>query len=204
MDEAGTHGMSQGRSEREVLWFDLPAGGTECERSWVARLPDTEVVRLGELDADDPDADGATARPLTSFVLRRSRGWSRHAASDRRWVASVGLHSDLTAQAGRLRRSGRVHHLVFAWDSDPDLPEHTLGPRAEAWRSARESDLVVCLSDVTRSRLLDAGAEPERVRVVRPGVDTRRFAPSPRPPEEEPIAVFADPLTRGHGIGMVL
>lgn len=204
MNEAGAPGARPGAPRREVLWFDLPSGGAECERAWLAHAPATHVERLGER-VDGPVPSGA--RPLAAFVRRRTHDWptSVVAEADRpRWVASVGLGSHFTAQAGRFTRDrGDVRQLVITWDSDAAPAGDGFGTTAQAWRAARAADLVVCPTEAIRTRLVGAEFDPDRVCVVRPGVDVARFGPA-EAPVVEPVVVFADPLTRSHGIEMVL
>jgi len=45
------------------------------------------------------------------------------------------------------------------------------------------ADLFIARSDRARSALLCEGVEPQRIRVIGHGIDTRRFAPGPRSPE---------------------
>ncbi|HMV69050.1 MAG TPA: glycosyltransferase family 4 protein, partial [Myxococcota bacterium] len=62
--------------------------------------------------------------------------------------------------------------------SEADRPADRL--RLLAWRLARlRADAVVAVSEATRERLLELGWSPDRVAVIRAGVDTSRFTPGP-------------------------
>jgi glycosyltransferase involved in cell wall biosynthesis len=80
------------------------------------------------------------------------------------------------------------------WASEQPLPR--------AYRSAG----FHAISESTRDDLIARGVAPERVRVIHPGVDSRRFSPGPPPGRRSaaPSFLYVGRLKRYKGIGVAI
>ncbi len=199
---------------RELLWVSLPDQRARREVYWMSRMPRTHVTALAR---EAPDGDitwvpTTYVRPITRFIEAGAFGWARGvgerdpAAYD--WVASLELCSLVTGQASRWRRAarargGRVRQAVITWENLPDQPLYRLPPYKQAVDSCRDADLLLCMVDAARDHLLANGFDDDRIRVVKPGVDTATFVPAPQP-VDEPRVVFCSPLAPNKGIDRVL
>ncbi len=214
---------------RSLLWVSLPDQRARRELYWMSLMPDTRVRALareepvGDIDWVPSDY----VRPVTRFVEAGALAWVRGlggqdpAAYD--WVASLELCSLVTGQAarwrGRLRAEGtgrRPLQAVITWENLSNQPLYKIPPYRQAVRASRGADLWLCMVDAARIHLLDNGFPAERIRVVRPGVDTGLFTPAtgrdePRTSSTgstgstgEPVVVFTSPLAENKGIDRVL
>lgn len=199
---------------RELLWVSLPDQRPRRELYWMSRMPDTRVTALarqrpaGEITW----VPSSYVRPVKRFVeagaLAWVRGLGRQDPDRYDWVASLELCSLVTGQASRWRReaeaAGRpVRQAVITWENLPDQPLYRIPPYRQALESCRGADLLLCMVDAAREHLLANGFEDERIRVVKPGVDTETFRPAPSP-VEEPRVVFCSPLAENKGIDRLL
>lgn len=199
---------------RELLWVSLPDQRARREVYWMSRMPQTHVTALAR---EAPDGEitwvpTTYTRPIKRFIEAGAFAWARGvgdqdpAAYD--WVASLELCSLVTGQASRWRRAargrgGRVRQAVITWENLPDQPLYRLPPYQQAVDSCRDADLLLCMVDAARDHLLANGFDDERIRVVKPGVDTTAFTP-PTEPIAEPRVVFCSPLAPNKGIDRVL
>ncbi|KAB1662439.1 glycosyltransferase [Pseudoclavibacter chungangensis] len=114
----------------------------------------------------------------------------------------VHSHHWMSAMAGlELAREWDVPHVVsyhsvaaregapLSEGEPPESPDRVAG---EA-RAAREADAIVAVSIAESHTVERIGADPDRIRVIRPGVDLGLFAPdeSVRCPKEAPYVLFA-------------
>jgi len=93
--------------------------------------------------------------------------------------------------AGRVLSEGLVGLVVARLRGLP-LVVYAHGEEITTWRQPgkframrstyRHADRVIANSGYTRDQLVGVGVDPERVRVVSPGVDVHRFRPRPRDP----------------------
>lgn len=199
---------------RELLWVSLPDQRARREVHWMSRMPGTHVTALAR---ERPDGDltwrpATYRRPVKRFVEAGALAWVRELAGEDPgrydWVASLELCSLTTGQASRWRRRARaagrpVRQAVITWENLPDQPLYRVPPYRQALESCRSADLLLCMVDAAREHLLANDFDDERVRVVKPGVDTVTFQPADAP-VEEPVVVFCSPLAENKGIDRVL
>ena len=196
-----------------MLWVSLPDQRPRRELYWMSRMPGTDVTALA---AQRPEGDvrwvpSAYRRPVKRFVEAGALAWVRglgdQRADDFDWVASLEICSLVTGQASRWRASSprgrRVRQAVLTWENLPDQPLYKLPLYRSAVDSCRDADLLLCMVDAAREHLLANGFEDERIRVVKPGVDTDTFHPAVEP-VTEPRIVFTSPLAPNKGIDRIL
>lgn len=194
---------------RRMLWVSLPDQRPRRELYWMSRMPATEVTALA---AQQPVGDirwvpSSYRRPVKRFVEAGALAWvkglSRQAPSSYDWVATLELCSLVTGQASRWRRGSRVRQAVVTWENLSHQPLYKVPPYKQALDSARGADLFLCMIDAARNHLIDNGFAQERIRVVKPGVDTTVFVPAAEP-TPHPTVVFCSPLAPNKGIDRVL
>lgn len=196
-----------------MLWVSLPDQRPRREVYWMSRMPGTEVTALA---AQQPGGDirwvpSTYRRPVSRFVEAGALAWVRglgaQAPQDYDWVTSLELCSLVTGQAARWRERSengrRVKQAVITWENLPDQPLYKIPPYRQAVESCRRADLLLCMVDAAREHLLANGFDTDRIRVVKPGVDTHTFTP-PQTPNAEPRIVFASPLAPNKGIDRLL
>ncbi|MBD2760243.1 glycosyltransferase family 4 protein [Yimella sp. cx-573] len=148
-------------------------------------------------------------RPIKRFIEAGAFAWAKgldqQSPDDYDWVTSLELCSLVTGQASdfRKRASGRVKQAVITWENMPYQPLYKVPPYRQALESCRDADLLLCMVDAARDHLLLNGFDEERMRVVKPGVDTDIFRPR-RGGETPPRVVFTSPLAPNKGIDRVL
>ncbi len=198
---------------RRMLWVSLPDQRPRRELYWMSRMPGTDVTALA---AQQPEGDvtwvpSTYRRPVKRFVEAGALAWVRglqdQQVEDFDWVASLELCSLVTGQASRWRgrggTRGRVRQAVITWENLANQPLYKVPPYRQAVESCRDADLLLCMVDAAREHLLANGFEDERIRVVKPGVDTSTFRPASAP-VSEPRIVFASPLAENKGIDRLL
>jgi phosphatidylinositol alpha-1,6-mannosyltransferase len=199
---------------RRMLWVSLPDQRARRELYWMSRMPDTEVTALA---AQRPDGDltwvpSSYRRPVKRLIEAGALAWVRglgdQSPSDYDWVTSLELCSLVSGQASSWRRKARakgfpVRQAVLTWENLADQPIYKLPPYKQALDSCRDADLLLCMVDAARDHLLDNGFDADRIRVVKPGVDTELFHPASTP-VEEPVVVFCSPLAENKGIDRLI
>lgn len=208
---------------RRMLWVSLPDQRARRELYWMSRMPQTKVTALA---AQQPVGDiewvpSGYRRPIKRFVEAGALAWV-HGLQDQDphqfdWVATLELCSLVTGQAARWRErqegpksGGRVARrplqAVITWENLPHQPLYKIPPYRQALRASRGADLWLCMVEAAREHLLENGFEEDRIRVVKPGVDTDLFTPAPRATDStgEPVVVFTSPLAANKGIDRVL
>ncbi len=212
----GTAGPAPGggRVTRDLLWVSLPDQRPRRELYWMSRMPDTRVTALAR---QEPAGEltwvpSTYVRPVKRFVeagaLAWVRGFGEQDPARYDWVASLELCSLVTGQASRWRQRARaqgrpVRQAVITWENLPDQPLYRIPPYRQALESCRDADLLLCMVDAAREHLLANGFDDERIRVVKPGVDTGTFRPAVSP-VAEPRVVFCSPLAENKGIDRIL
>ncbi|WP_446663494.1 glycosyltransferase [Flexivirga sp. B27] len=198
-----------GIQPRRMLWVSLPDQRPRRELYWMSRMPGTDVTALA---AQEPYGDitwvpSSYRRPVKRFVeagaLAWVRGLERQEPAAYDWVTTLELCSLVTGQASKWRRGSWVRQAVITWENLPNQPLYKVPPYKQALDSARHADLLLCMIDAARDHLLDNGFDAERIRVVKPGVDTTVFTPRAEP-THDPVVVFCSPLAPNKGIDRVL
>lgn len=189
------------------------------------RLCDVTVHCMGVPRADavvhdpDPALDGANAALRMMSTQLRMAG--ALAAAD-----VVHSHTWYTGLAGHLSATlYGVPHVLTAHSLEPRRPWKAEqlggGYRLSSWseRNAMEqADAVIAVSDGMRHDVLDAypAIDPDRVHVVRNGIDANLWHPGPpvadAPPvldglgvrRDRPIVAFVGRITRQKGVGHLL
>lgn len=196
---------------RRLLWVSLPDQRARRELYWMSRMPGTHVTALA---AQEPVGDitwvpSSYRRPIKRFIEAGAFAWVEglrdQPASEFDWVTSLELCSLVTGQASSYRRKagGRVKQAVVTWENMPYQPLYKVPPYKQALQSCRGADLLLCMVDAARDHLLLNGFDDERIRVVKPGVDTDLFRPGRTAPDR-PQVVFTSPLAPNKGIDRVL
>lgn len=144
-----------------------------------------ENVRLFALPAGPPEpvAKSQQERFLEPFAAEFKRWLASHPGVDivhsHHWFSGVAA-LDATHEAGiaHVQSFHSVAAPAEATDLSAGEPAESSGRIAGEQLAARESDLVVAVSEAEKQTILDRySPAEERVRVVRPGVDTRLFRP---------------------------
>lgn len=176
-------------------------------------MPETDVSALA---AQEPDGDiqwipASYRRPVKRFIEAGALAWVRELDEQRPeeydWVTSLELCSLVTGQAARWQRSAggarRPRRAVITWENLPDQPLYKVPFYRQAVDSCRDADLLLCMVDAAREHLLANGFGDDRIRVVKPGVDTVLFHPATEA-VAEPRVVFTSPLAENKGIDRLL
>lgn len=209
--------MTASTSGRDLLWVSLPDQRPRREVYYLSLMPGTSVTALA---AERPVGDIAWVptryrRPVRRFVEAGALAWARGLRDQDPltydWVASLELCSLVTGQASSWRRGGSrggrtgraPRQAVITWENLVDQPLYRIPPYRQALESCRDADLLLCMVDAAREHLLSRGFDDERIRVVKPGVDTRVFRPPGRI-TDRPVVAFVSPLAANKGIDRVL
>ena len=194
---------------RRLLWVSLADQRPGREQRWLSLLPGTRLTALAARPPLPP-ADWVPAtyrRPVRRFVEAGALAWVRELAAlppAYDWVGSLELCSLVTGQAAGYARRHRLRQVVLTWENDPRQPLYAVPPyRTALRRSLATADLFLCLVDAAADHLRVLGVEEDRIRVVKPGVDTRVFRPAPAP-VAEPVLAFVSPVAANKGIDRVL
>jgi phosphatidyl-myo-inositol dimannoside synthase len=194
---------------RRLLWTSLADQRPGREQRWLSLLPDTRLTALSGTPPLPP-ADWIPAtyrRPVRRFVEAGALAWIRELdtvppAYD--WVGSLELCSLVTGQASRYARRHGLRQVVVTWENDPRQPLYAVPPYRTALRRALDTaDLFLCLIDSAADHLRVLGVDEDRIRVVKPGIDTTLFRPAPEP-VAEPVIAFVSPVAANKGIDRVL
>lgn len=194
---------------RRLLWVSLPDQRARRELYWMSQMPGTKVTALARQEpvGDIEWVPTTYRRPIKRFIEAGAFAWARgldqQDPGEYDWVASLELCSLVTGQASRWRRAGKPLQAVITWENLPDQPLYKIPPYRQAVQSCRSADLLLCMVDAARDHLLSNGFDDERIRVVKPGVDTQLFTPASTP-SVDPQVVFISPLEPNKGIDRVL
>jgi glycosyltransferase involved in cell wall biosynthesis len=94
-------------------------------------------------------------------------------------IQSWELFTDWTAEAVAAKRKYGIPLCLMIWDNIPFNQEADPGRRAMKEEARRHADRFLVHTERSRRTLLMEGADPERITLVNPGVDTQAFAPGP-------------------------
>jgi len=133
--------------------------------------------------------------------MKRANQWLAMAkavrAEVKRWKPDVVLSNNIEVPPTRCPTVCVVHDLNFG-----EPGGRPVGASQESWASrarrtfygvrSRGLHRVVTVSEASRIALLEAGVSDERIVVIRNGVDTERFCPRSRDPDQEVVS-FAYP-----------
>ena len=204
---------------RELLWLSLPDQRPRRELYWLSEMPDTHVTAMA---AQEPVGQmtwvpTSYRRPIRRFVEAGALAWAngvddvlaqgpRGAGGTFDWAVSLELCSLVTGQLSARRRRQRLgaRQAVLTWENLPKQPLYALPPYRQAFESCRDADLIICMVDAAAEHLRLNGFDPERVRVVKPGVDVTLFTPQAQAKRDRPTVVFTSPLAANKGIDTVL
>lgn len=194
---------------RRLLWASLADQRPGREQRWLSLLPDTRLTALSGTRPLAP-ADWIPAtyrRPVRRFVEAGALAWLRELDAvppTYDWVGSLELCSLVTGQASGYARRHGLRQVVVTWENDPRQPLYAVPPYRTALRRALDTaDLFLCMIDSAADHLRVLGVEDDRIRVVKPGIDTSLFRPAPEP-VAEPVIAFVSPLAPNKGIDRVL
>lgn len=199
-------------TERSLLWVSLPDQRPRRELHYMSLMPDTRVTALAK---DEPESDvtwipASYRRPIKQFIEAGALAWVRELSEqnpeDFDWVATLELCSLVTGQSSSWRkraRGSRPLQAVITWENLANQPIYKIPPYRQALNSARDADLLLCMVDAAKDHLLENNFDAEKIRVVKPGVDTSIFYES-QAPADEPVVIFISPLAPNKGIDVVL
>jgi glycosyltransferase involved in cell wall biosynthesis len=171
------------RSERN--WFDPGQIGLEAEEARTLRglLP---RGRLGDLAVRLPgDRYLGLADHLRGADI----------------VHSQELGYWYSAQAARLKERLGFRLVLTVWETLPFLGAYrNVRTRPYRKRTLAAADLFLAASERAREALVLEGADPDRIRVAPPGIDTSRFAASGTAPPSPPVVLSPGRLVweKGH------
>src|SRR5262249_5112053 len=103
------------------------------------------------------------------------------------------LYPDGVAAAHVARELG-VPFVVTARGSDVNLVARMPGPRQRILAALAQAGGIIAVSAALKQALADLGVAPERIEVLRNGVDTTLFAPTPNEPVRAQLRVGNDRL----------
>jgi glycosyltransferase involved in cell wall biosynthesis len=171
------------RSERN--WFDPGQIGLQAEEARTLRglLPSG---RLGDL---------AVRLPGDRYL-----GLADH-LRDADIVHSQELGYWYSAQAARLKERLGFRLVLTVWETLPFLGAYrNVRTRPYRRRTLDAADLFLAASERARDALLLEGADPARIRVAPPGIDTARFSASGEAPTGPPVVLSPGRLVweKGH------
>lgn len=199
-------------TERSLLWVSLPDQRPRRELHYMSLMPDTRVTALAK---DEPESDvtwipASYRRPIKRFIEAGALAWVRELSEqkpeDFDWVATLELCSLVTGQSSSWRKRARGRRplqAVITWENLANQPIYKIPPYRQALNSARDADLLLCMVDAAKDHLLENNFDAEKIRVVKPGVDTSIFYES-QAPADEPVVIFISPLAPNKGIDVVL
>lgn len=178
------HLVGSGRAVSTVLapvpWY--PAWAPK-RRGWDRYASIARIEHLHGLEVHHPryvaiPRVGMNLAPATlaacALAWLRRQGASRRAAFD--LVDAHYVYPDGVAALAVARRLGRPLVLTARGSDLTELPDYA-GPRRMIRHALRRADGLIAVSAALGARLIELGAEPGRVRVLRNGVDLERFAP---------------------------
>jgi glycosyltransferase involved in cell wall biosynthesis len=188
--------VDSGDAEAKVIapvpWFPLDARWCGSYGAY-ARTPRRES-RAG-LDVSHPRY---LMLPRVGMAFQPD-AYARAAVGDARRLTAEGFDFDVidahyfypdgVAAAAVARRLGRPY-TVTARGSDINLIAGLDGPRRRILDAARGAARLIAVSAALKTRMVELGMDPERIEVLRNGVDCALFAPVPR---EEARRAFALP-----------
>ena len=145
-------------------------------------------------------------RPVRRFVEAGALAWVRELdalppAYD--WVGSLELCSLVTGQAAAYARRHRLRQVVLTGERPAAAALRGPAVPTALRRSLYTADLFLCLVDAAADYLRVLGVDEDRIRVVKPGVDTDLFRPAPAP-VADPVLAFVSPVAANKGIDRVL
>lgn len=199
-------------NDRSLLWVSLPDQRPRRELHYMSLIPDTRVTALAK---DQPESDvtwlpATYRRPIKRFIEAGALAWVRELSDQNPaefdWVATLELCSLVTGQSSAWRKRGRGRRplqAVITWENLAKQPIYKIPPYRQALNSARDADLLLCMVDAAKEHLLENNFDQEKIRVVKPGVDTSIFYP-PESPPTDPVVIFISPLAPNKGIDVVL
>ncbi len=199
-------------SQRSLLWVSLPDQRPRRELHYMSLMPNTHVTALAK---DKPQSNvtwipSTYRRPIKRFIEAGALAWVRELSqqdpSEFDWVATLELCSLVTGQSSSWRRKtsgGQPLQAVITWENLANQPIYKIPPYRQALNSARDADLLLCMVDAAKEHLLENSFDPEKIRVVKPGVDTSIFYP-PKQVSNDPDVIFISPLAPNKGIDVVL
>jgi phosphatidyl-myo-inositol dimannoside synthase len=169
-----------------LTWdFPPPRGGIQIWMHELARrLPGAEVRVLAPAVPGGSDFDRAAGLDVRRLgAARLGRGpWlaeltARTLAACLAWRPDVIVcgHVITAPAALAARRLTGVPYVVFTYGYE------IRRKRRRRWiaRLLRGARSVIAISEFTRDACLDLGVQPDRIRILYPGVDTVRFSPAP-------------------------
>jgi glycosyltransferase involved in cell wall biosynthesis len=176
-------------------WFDSrPGGMNRYFRDLYVALgewgADVQAIAFGEAPEGDPSA--RSCGPLGRPLPRRLLDYVRAARRTVRGGATVvdchfALYAAPLVALGVLRRTRVVVHFHGPWAAESTVARGRHPFRNRLKRAVEQlvycrADVIIVLSEAFRDIVVrDYGASPEKVHVVPPGVEVRRFRPTDRP-----------------------
>ena len=161
-----------------VPWFPF-SGDVFGRYGKFARIEQSEE-RFG-IDVDHPRYLSIPKIGMTAAPGLLYRGTIEHV---RRQVAETGaalidahyFYPDGVA-AAMIGRAVGLPVVITARGSDVNLIAQYEGPRRRIVAAANQSAAVIAVSDALRSRMIEIGIDPDRIHVLRNGVDMEIFSP---------------------------
>jgi glycosyltransferase involved in cell wall biosynthesis len=89
------------------------------------------------------------------------------------------LFTDWTEEALEAKKKWGIPVCIMVWDNIPFNMEQTPGYRERKARALDEADRFIVHTERSRRTLIIEGADPEKISLIDPGIDLKRFAPGP-------------------------
>lgn len=152
---------------------------------------------------------------LVKALCNRMLGDSHFLFGFEQWVKKTGpydiahvadTHYGYCLQAVRLKKMGLIKKIVATcWETIPFNNETVARKRALKYEVRRGVDFFVCPTQKAKQALVDEGVSPQKISVIRVGVDLQRFKSKKRRPDQQGITIlFVGRLVEEKGIRDVL
>jgi glycosyltransferase involved in cell wall biosynthesis len=160
------------------------------------------VLGAARLAIRDPRRLRALMRSIRASLPAGRRGWRDQLAALRRFAPLADLRPDIVHFEWE---SAAVDHLALfdIWNAPIMVSCHGAGvnrqPHAARWRERslsgfplvfRRAALVHCVADAVAANARHYGLDPEKARIIRPGIDPTEFCPSPHRDESDELRLI--------------
>jgi glycosyltransferase involved in cell wall biosynthesis len=162
----------------------------EAYRIRINRFP-TDIIRVPIRRLRCLDDPFTKVRPALGFyfnlLLQATSGWDYYhfglekALSGKDIAHTMETFNAFSFQALRAKRRYGIKLVVTVWENRPYAAERFAAKRRMKYEVLNDADLFLAMTPRAASCLELEGADPRKIRVLPPGVDTERFRPRPKP-----------------------
>lgn len=202
---------STGGAEMQARLLARSFAGAGCGVRVIAPMLEPDKQRLDEVDGVPLERiPYPKVRLLGALVLCLRFGRALIANRGRYDAVHVHMARNLAAVAGLLKpwfRASLTVKISGAWEFDNGILDvrRRDRPLNRLYNALiRRADSIQCVSEYTRSRVLEAGYYPGQVRLIPNAVDIGRFRPRLARTDVSPIVVFVGRLVPVKGLPVLL